>query len=111
MKQNKAILLAIIMMALFTSAWADIITLGTQVVASGTSGIGPTNYYWEARRIQFVYTASEIITAGGVTGDISALAFDVSQIAGGNLLNYKVKMAHTAATNAATHNTANFNNS
>ena len=29
-----------------------IVTLGTQVVTSTTTGIGPTNYYWESRRIQ-----------------------------------------------------------
>jgi|GEM_PF-2064820 hypothetical protein len=41
-----------LMLGGFSAATAATITLGTQEVASGTSGIGPTNYYWEARRIQ-----------------------------------------------------------
>lgn len=108
MRKNLLLLvLAIVMMGMFTSAWAQTeVTLGTQVVQSGTSGIGPTNYYWEARRIQWVFTAAEIIAAGGIAGNITSLAYDVSQVAGGNLVNYKVKMAHTSATDAATHNTA-----
>ncbi len=101
------LILAIMMMAMFTNLVGQTtVTLGTQVVQSGTSGIGPTNYYWEARRIQWVYTAAEILAGGGSAGSITSLAFDVSQVAGGNLVNYKVKMAHTTATNASTHNTA-----
>ncbi|MDI9529067.1 MAG: hypothetical protein QM233_03965, partial [Candidatus Cloacimonadota bacterium] len=95
-----------LMLGGFSAATAATITLGTQEVASGTSGIGPTNYYWEARRIQWVYTASEIISAGGFAGTINSIAYDVSQIAGGNLVNYKIKMAHTTATDASSHNTA-----
>jgi hypothetical protein len=82
------------------------ITIGTQVVQSGTTGISPYNYFWESRRVQFVYTASEIIAAGGFAGTISAIAFDVSQVNGGNLLNYTVRMAHTTATDASSHNNA-----
>lgn len=82
------------------------ITIGTQVVQSGTSGIGPTNYYWESRRIQWVMTASEILAAGGYAGNIISIAYDQSQLAGGNLLNYQIKLGHTTATNAASHNTA-----
>ncbi|MBM3436688.1 MAG: hypothetical protein FJY07_10790, partial [Bacteroidetes bacterium] len=88
------------------SLWAGTITIGTQVVQRGTSGIGPTNYYWESRRIQWVILASEITTAGGSGGNITAMAFDVSQIAGGNLANYTVKMGHTTAIDASSHNTA-----
>ncbi|MFH1121319.1 MAG: choice-of-anchor J domain-containing protein [Bacteroidota bacterium] len=103
----KKLLLAVFAMVLWVGcSWGQTITLGTQVVASGTSGIGPTNYYWESRRIQWVYTAAEILAAGGSGGTITSLAYDVSQIAGGNLLNYEIKMAHTTATDASTHNTA-----
>jgi hypothetical protein len=82
------------------------ITLGTQVVQSGTTSISPYNFYWESRRVQFVYTSSEILAAGGYAGQITAIAWDVSQVNGGNLLNYTIRMAHTTATDASSHNTA-----
>lgn len=83
-----------------------VVTIGTQEFQSGTTGISPYNYYWESRRVQFVYTAAEINAAGGFAGDISAIAFDVSQVNGGDLVNYTVSMAHTSATDASSHNTA-----
>ena len=82
------------------------ITIGSQTVASGTSNISPYNYYWESRRVQFVYTAAEITAAGGSAGMISAIAWDVSELNGGDLLNYEIKLAHTTATDASSHNTA-----
>jgi hypothetical protein len=96
-------------MALFSSAWAQtVVTLGTQDFESGSDGAGPTNYDWPARRIQFVYTAAEIIAAGefadGFRGDISALAWDVLEVATGNLVDYRVKLAHTTAVDASSHN-------
>ncbi len=94
------------LMVISSNAWGALITLGTQGSASGHNAIGPTNYFYRSRRIQWVYTAAEITAAGGSAGVINSIAFDVSQVAGGDLLNYKVKMAHTTATNAASHNTA-----
>ncbi|MDX1904885.1 MAG: hypothetical protein SFU27_12075 [Thermonemataceae bacterium] len=82
------------------------ITIGTQVTQSGATAISPYNYYYESRRVQFVYTQAEIAAAGGVAGTISAIAWDVSQINGGNLVNYTIKMGHTSATDASSHNTA-----
>ena len=49
------VLSLVLALGVFSVATAATITLGTQVVASGTTGIGPTNYYWEARRIQWVF--------------------------------------------------------
>jgi uncharacterized repeat protein (TIGR02543 family) len=82
------------------------ITIGTQGTQSGTSGISPYNYYWESRRVQFVYTKAEIDAAGGFAGDIAAIGFDVSQVNGGDLMNYEVRMAHTTATDASVHDVA-----
>jgi len=82
------------------------VTVGTQLLTSGASGISPYNYYDKSRRVQFVYTASEILAAGGFAGSIISMAFDVSQINGGDLSNYTVKMGHTTATDASSHNTA-----
>ncbi|MDL1887934.1 hypothetical protein FBQ84_08875, partial [Ignavibacteria bacterium CHB1] len=46
------------------------ITIGTQVVQSGTTGYGPTNRYYKSYRIQWVITAAEISAAGGGAGNI-----------------------------------------
>ncbi len=86
------------------------VILGTQAVQSGTTGIAPYNRFWQSRRVQMVYTAAEITAGGGAPGNITALSWDISQVgltgSGGlGLTNYVVKMAHTTATNAATHNT------
>lgn len=95
------------MLGMNISAWTQItITLGTQIAPSGATNIGPTNRYWESRRIQWVITAAEIVTAGGISGNITAMAYDVSEIAGGNLVNYEVKMAHTSAVDASSHHDA-----
>lgn len=93
-----------LLMLLYAVSSMGQITIGTQVVQSGTTGIGPTNYYWESRRIQWVMTATEILNAGGTAGNIVSIAFDQSQVAGGNLANYQLKMARTNAVDAATHN-------
>ena len=84
----------------------ETITIGTQVVESSASDYGPTNYAQESRRLQWVITAAEILAAGGSASEISAIAYDVSQVATGDLVNYTVRMAHTTATDASSHNAA-----
>lgn len=83
---------------LVSFAQTGYVTLGTQVATSGTTGVSPYNYYWESRKVQMVYTAAEITAAGGVAGNISRIAWDVSQVAGGTLTNYRIRMKHTALT-------------
>jgi hypothetical protein len=90
-----------------TSFSQTTITIGTQEVQSSIYGDSPYNYYWESRRIQFVYTKAEINT-NGQTGaaNLTAIAWDVSQVNGGNLINYTIKIAHTTSSDAAAHNSA-----
>jgi hypothetical protein len=82
------------------------ITIGTRSSQSGNTGISPYNYYSQSRRVQFVILASEMISQGGLPGNISAIAWDVQQINGGDLVNYTVRLAHTTSINAASHNNA-----
>ena len=82
------------------------ITIGGQVQQSTLSQPSPYNAHWESRHIQIVYTAAEINTAGGLPGNISALAWDISSLSTITLANYEVKMALTTATDASTHNSA-----
>ncbi len=102
----RTLLLLLLLVGTTTVFGQTTVTIGTQEVQSGTQGISPYNYYWESRRVQFVYTAAEIAAAGGSAGVISQISFNVSQVNGGTLANYQVRMAHTTATNAASHNTA-----
>jgi len=80
------------------------ITLGTGTGQSGAYDPSPANVYYESRHLQFVYTKSEINTAG-VTGSkiLSAIQFNVSEAATKSHSNYKIRIGHTTSTNAASH--------
>jgi len=80
------------------------ITLGTGTGQSGMYEASPANVWYESRHLQFVYTVSEINTAG-VTGAkiLNSIAFNVSEAATKSHSNYKIRIAHTTATNATSH--------
>jgi len=80
------------------------ITLGTGTGQSGAYDPSPANVYYESRHLQFVYTKSEINTAG-VTGPkiLTAIQFNVSEAATKSHSNYKIRIGHTTATNASSH--------
>ncbi|MBN2778235.1 MAG: T9SS type A sorting domain-containing protein [Bacteroidales bacterium] len=87
------------------------VIVGTQDISSGDDPSPYTNYY-RYYRVQFVYTAAEInsaLTAAGLgTGtarDIQAVSWDIiSNHALMELTNYSVKMGHTTASDASSHN-------
>ncbi|MHC1738157.1 MAG: T9SS type A sorting domain-containing protein [Ignavibacteriaceae bacterium] len=106
---RSSLLFLIVLISIPPLSGQTTVTLGTQLFTSGASSISeisPYNYYYKSRRVQFVYTASEILAAGGFAGSIISMAIDVSQINGGDLSNYTIKMGHTTATDASSHNTA-----
>lgn len=70
------------------------VTLGTQVSQSGNTTASPVSGYYTSRRIQMVYTASELAAQGGIAGNIQRLAWDVSVVYEDALPNYTVKMMH-----------------
>jgi len=80
------------------------ITLGTGTGQSGVSEASPANMYYESRRLQFVYTKAEI-NAALVTGTniLKSIAFNVSEATTLSHKDYKIRIGHTTATNAATH--------
>jgi len=82
------------------------ITIGTRVMESNATSISPYNSFRKSRRIQIVYTAAEIIAAGGVAGNITAIGWDISELTNITLKNYVIKMALTTATDVSTHNNA-----
>ena len=69
-------------------------------IGTGTTelAIGPynTNYYGE--RNQFLWTASEILVAGGIPGLITKIGFDVSYLSGITMNNFSVKIQTTTDT-------------
>jgi hypothetical protein len=78
----------------------DYITIGDQVTNVSATTTNPVNGYYESRRIQIIYTAAEIIAAGGAAGDIERLAWDVTEeYWEGALPNYTVSMGHTSQSN------------
>ncbi|NJS16784.1 MAG: fibronectin type III domain-containing protein, partial [Nostocaceae cyanobacterium CSU_2_110] len=94
----------------FASYNAQNIVIGAGAVTptAGAVGSNPVDGYYNTFRYQTVYTATELTTAGLTPGDIlNAIGFSVSEdYGGGALLGYSIRLAHTNATNAATHNTA-----
>ncbi|MCB9245257.1 MAG: T9SS type A sorting domain-containing protein [Flavobacteriales bacterium] len=74
---------------------------GTQVSQTSPSAPSPYNYDMPSRTMQFVYTASEIFSAGGKPGEITALAWKVDDVCSGDLVNYTIRMKGTSATNVA----------
>ena len=77
------------------------ITLGAGSLVS--SGPSPINLNAPGLRGQFLYTASEILAAGGVPGDsIIALGFDVVSAPLQPLQNYTIHLKHTTNTDVST---------
>ncbi|MFC2101633.1 carboxypeptidase regulatory-like domain-containing protein [Bacteroidota bacterium] len=74
-----------------------------QTVTIGT-GTGTTYYpyltYWHDGRTQLLYTAAEIIAAGGGPGEISTIGFDVSSYSSQLMNGFNIRMKNTTATTA-----------
>ncbi|HOB26928.1 MAG TPA: hypothetical protein PKJ07_02125 [Bacteroidales bacterium] len=101
----KLIPILIMFIGMYTSLQSQtptIITLGSGTNQSGAYNPSPANVFWESRRLQFVYTKSEI-NAAGVSGPqlLKAIAFNVSQAADKTHLNYEIRIGHTTATDAS----------
>jgi hypothetical protein len=79
---------------------------GTSTSTTSSTGSDPIDGYWNSFRYQVVYTAAELTTAGMVpNASITGLGWSIfADYAGGNLAGYTIKVAHTSAINAATHN-------
>jgi hypothetical protein len=85
---------------------AQTITIG----ASGTtntndSGSDPIDGFYNSMHYQVVYTAAEL-TAAGLPSSVAltGLGWSVTEdYGGGDLQNYTIRLAHTAATNSASH--------
>ncbi len=89
------------------AAHAQSIVIGTDGLSTAGTGSDPVDDYFEKMRYQTVYTAAEL-TGGGMSAgsSITALGFSVIEDNGPAFPTYTIRLAHTTATNSATHNTA-----
>jgi hypothetical protein len=89
-------------------AYAQTAIIGTGTVTTAGSGSDPIDGYYSSNHYQVVYTAAELTAAGVPAGaSLTGLGFSIIEdYGGGNLNNYTIGMAHTAATNSASHNSA-----
>ena len=97
--------LAMLVVGIGSSWGQNFATIGTGTNSTTSTGSDPIDGYWNSFRYQVVYTAAEL-TAAGMTSNacISGLGFSINgDYGGGNLLGYKIRMAHTTATNSAAH--------
>lgn len=78
----------------------DYVTIGTQIQQSGNEVTSPVNGFYSGRKIQIIYSAAELLSAGASAGNIQRLAWDIitANDAEEGFPNYTVKMGHTTAT-------------
>lgn len=87
-----------------------------QVILSGsnqstTQGmtVNPYNTNFKSRHVQIIYTANEIIAAGGIEGNITSLTWEVIELTAVPLTNFEIKMGHTSQNDLSSHvNTGSF---
>ena len=84
------------------------IQLGSGTASTSTTGASPVNIYYASSHLQIVYTAAELTAAGARAGRIQKLGFYIESAPSYNLPNFAIKLKHTAATDAATHDPGPF---
>ena len=79
---------------------AQTVTVGTGTSVTGTYSTAETPFgtYYHDDRTFLMYTAAEIIAAGGYAGDITSVAFNVASAASQTMNGFNVKIGTTTAT-------------
>lgn len=95
-----------ILILLFTFSEYDVfgqyITLGSGTSTNGTTSSSPVNIYYRRSVCQFVYTASELTSAGLSSADIiNEIGWYVTQIPIYPLPGYTIKMKHVTVTDVS----------
>ncbi len=106
--KNLSVFLMLILVGAGSSLAQNTATIGTGTTETTSTGNDPIDGYYESFRYQVVYTAAELTAAGMVSGaSISELGFSISEdYAGGDLIEYQIKMGETTAINSAAHDAA-----
>lgn len=76
------------------------VTLGAQIQDSGNENSSPVNGFYSGRKIQIIYSAAELLSAGASAGNIQRLAWDIiaANDAEEGFPNYTIKMGHSTTT-------------
>ena len=76
-----------------------IIAIANSCIGTGTTATGwPFYTFYMDSRTQMLYTASEIITGGGASGNITKIGFNVVSAASQTMNGFNIRMQHTTAT-------------
>ena len=91
----------VVLVALSFNGFSQLlVTVGNGTASTGTYNTGPTPYgtFYHDDRTQLLYTATEIISAGGFGGSIVNLAFNVQAVGGQSMAGFNVAIGTTTAT-------------
>jgi hypothetical protein len=77
----------------------NIIAVTSACIGTGTTSVAwPYNTYWWGSKTDMLYTASEILAAGGSAGVITKIGFDVVSASSQAMNGFQIKMQMTTAT-------------
>jgi len=86
-----------------------IINQVTACIGTGTTSSNyPFGTYWEDGRTQFLYLSSEIVGAGGATGFIQSVGFNVISVGGPDMNGFNIRMQNTSASSISAWTTTNW---
>ncbi|WP_216629378.1 immunoglobulin domain-containing protein, partial [Taibaiella lutea] len=76
------------------------IQVGTGTTSSGGTGnlAGPYSEWWRRYSLEFLYTAPEIIAAGGNPGNLTSLAFNCTSLPANPIPNFTIKVKFVPST-------------
>jgi hypothetical protein len=100
---KKIVLLILQFFALFQLLGGEIILTGTNQGTTQGLIVNPYNANFKSRHVQIIYTANEIIAAGGVAGNITALKWQVLELTSIPLTNFSIRMGLTSQEDLSTH--------
>lgn len=100
---NTLYLMLILAMVGTSTVSAQNIILGSGTTVNTVTTASPINIWYRSLRYQTVYTAAELQAAGAAPGQILQMGWYVTQIPVNSLPNYSIKMKHTSASDASSH--------
>jgi hypothetical protein len=95
----KGAFLGLAFLAVGLVSHAQVFTVGNGSNTTTSTVDSPYGTFYMDDRTQYLYTASEIIAAGGFAGSISAFALNTSSTASMAMGNFTIKIGTTTATN------------
>ena len=86
-----------------------IINQVTACIGSGTTASDyPFGTYWEDGRTQLLYLSSEIVAAGGASGFIQSIGFNVQSVGGPAMSGFNIRMQNTSVSTISAWTSSNW---